>query len=278
MGTCPSIRAVERVEVRGLEISFERAGSGPPVVLLHGGLSDHREWRAQLDDLSDAFTVIAWDAPGCGGSADPPVDFGMTDYADVLAGFIASLGVERPHIVGLSWGSTLALELYRRDPRIPQTLILIAAYAGWAGSLAPDEVAERLEGVLHGLSQRPEDHVRSWLPSLVTERASPEVRETLLRIMSAYHPAGARVMVHAMAGSDLRDVLPRIEVPTLLLYGAEDERSPRAVAEEMHARIPRSTLAYLPAVGHQCNMEAPAACNGALRGFLASEGSPPLDR
>ena len=53
--------ATETVDVRGLRIAFERRGEGPPLLLLHGGLSDHREWRAQLDGLSDAFTVVAWD-------------------------------------------------------------------------------------------------------------------------------------------------------------------------------------------------------------------------
>ena len=259
---------MERVEVAGLGIAFERRGSGPPLVLLHGGLSDHREWRRQLDDLSDAFTVVAWDAPGCGYSADPPPDFGMSGYADALAGFIAALGLDRPHVAGISWGSTLALELYRRHADVPRTLILTAAYAGWAGSLPSEEVAERLEGALRGLEQAPREYALAWLPSLVTEQASPEVRQELLSITSSYHPAGARTMLHAMAAADLRDVLPRIEVPTLLLCGEEDRRSPPSVAEELHARIPGSELVFIGGAGHQCNMEAPAAFDRAIRAFL----------
>ena len=60
------------VEVGGLRVAYVRAGQGPPLILLHGGLSDHREWRRQVEDLSDGFTVVAWDAPGCGDSSDPP--------------------------------------------------------------------------------------------------------------------------------------------------------------------------------------------------------------
>ena len=63
---------VGRVEVGGLTIAYERQGEGPPLVLLHGGISDHREWSRQLDGLSDEFTVVAWDTPGCGRSSDPP--------------------------------------------------------------------------------------------------------------------------------------------------------------------------------------------------------------
>jgi pimeloyl-ACP methyl ester carboxylesterase len=66
---------VERIDVAGLTIAFERTGQGTPVVLLHGGLSDNREWRRQIDALRDDFTVVAWDAPGCGRSSDPPEAF-----------------------------------------------------------------------------------------------------------------------------------------------------------------------------------------------------------
>jgi alpha-beta hydrolase superfamily lysophospholipase len=89
---------MEHVEIRGLRIAFERTDSGPPLVLLHGGLSDGREWRRQLDGLVADFTLVAWDAPGCGRSSDPPGSFRMPDYADCLAQFIDVLGLDRPHV------------------------------------------------------------------------------------------------------------------------------------------------------------------------------------
>ncbi|HXV57366.1 MAG TPA: alpha/beta fold hydrolase [Gaiellaceae bacterium] len=76
------------VEVDGLRIAYERAGEGPPVVFLHGYVGDGlRTWRRQLEALSDEHTVVAWDAPGAGGSSNPPGTFGLGGYADVLAGF-----------------------------------------------------------------------------------------------------------------------------------------------------------------------------------------------
>jgi pimeloyl-ACP methyl ester carboxylesterase len=260
----------EMVDVGGLTIAFERSGDGPPVVLLHGGLSDHREWRRQLDGLSDAFSVVAWDAPGCGGSSDPPESFRMPEYADCLAAFIGSLALEHPHVLGLSWGSTLALELYRRHPSIPRTLVLTAAYAGWAGSLPAEAVTERLQTSLRNLSLPPEQFVRTWLPSLFTKRASAEMADELVGIMSEFHPGGVRAMLHALAEADLRDVLPTIEIPTLLLYGEEDQRSPLAVAEEMRSRIPGSVLVVIPQVGHQSNIEAAERFNAEVRHFLSS--------
>jgi len=73
---------MEHVDVAGLRIAFQQRGQGPCVLLLHGAVSDGRVWRSQLDSLSDAFTVVAWDAPGCDGSSDPPEHFRMAEYAE----------------------------------------------------------------------------------------------------------------------------------------------------------------------------------------------------
>ncbi len=260
---------MDRVEVDGLRIAFERSGRGPALILLHGGLSDHRDWQAQLEGLLDTSTVIAWDAPGCGGSDDPPETFRMPDYAKTLAGFIEAVGAEAPTVLGLSWGSTLALELYRLRPDLPRALILTAAYAGWAGSLPPDVVAQRLQDSLRDLAMSPEALALRFLPTLFTERASEEMRGGLLQVMTEARAAGTRPMLHALAEVDLRDVLPTIAVPTLLIYGAEDARSPLPVAEAMHAAIPTSSLVMLPDVGHQSNVETPGAFNDAVAAFLA---------
>ena len=256
----------------GLTIAYDRRGDGPPLVLVHGGLIDHREWSHQLDELSDEFTVVAWDAPGCGVSSDPPEAFRMADYADCLAGLIEGAGLERPHVLGLSWGSTLALELYRRRPDIPRSLVLTGGYAGWAGSLPPEEVAERLRGFLGQIERPAREWVRAYIPTLLTERAPTGMADELVAIMADSRPAGLRPMIHAMAEADLREVLPTISVPTLLLYGEEDVRSPMEVANEMHAAIPGSTLVVLPDVGHQSNVEAPGRFNEAVRTFLREAG------
>src|SRR5437879_8071585 len=107
---------MEQLEVGGHRIAFRRAGSGPALVLLHGFFGDSRVWRWQLEALSDEFTVVAWDAPGCGGSSDPPAGFRMADYADSLAGLIRWLGLDGASVVGVSFGGTLALELALRHP------------------------------------------------------------------------------------------------------------------------------------------------------------------
>ncbi len=265
-----SLAIVQHVEVAGLRIAYRRAGSGPSLLLLHGGLSDSREWRPQLDAFSKDFNVVAWDAPGCGGSSDPSETIGLDGYADCLAAFIDALGLERPHVAGLSFGAGLALELYRRHPRLPRSLLLASAYAGWAGSLPADVVAARVQQVLRQADLPADQVVGEWLPTLFSSSVPTDAVDEVAAIMRDFHPAGMRAMALAFAAADLRDVLPSIEVPTLLLYGDADQRSPRDVAEELRAAIPGSRLVWMHGVGHQSNLEAPARFNDEARAFLRS--------
>jgi pimeloyl-ACP methyl ester carboxylesterase len=259
---------MDSVEVAGLRIAYQRAGKGPPLVLLHGAYEDSRTWWRQLDGLSDDFTVIAWDAPGCGQSDDPPPDLTGPDLGDALAGFLRATAPVKPHVLGLSWGSCVALELYKGHPEAAASLVLASAYAGWAGSLPPEEVERRIAQITAELDQPAEAAVQNWLPTLFTERADPALLQESASITADFHPAGVRAMLNAMGRSDYRDVLPGITVPTLLLYGAEDVRAPLDVARDMHRNIPGSELVVIPDVGHMAPCEAPEAFNAEVRRFL----------
>jgi pimeloyl-ACP methyl ester carboxylesterase len=264
---------VDTIEAGGHRIAYDRQGEGPPVVLLHGGVGDRRTWRRQIDDLSDEFTVVAWDAPGYGGSSDPPEAFRLADFADCLAAFIDALGLGRAHVVGLSFGGGLALELYRRHPEIPMTLVLAGAYAGWAGSLPPEVVEQRLQLALRLADLPPGQLVDEMLPTLFSASAPAELVDEFAAIMSEFHPAGLRANARAFAEADVRDVLPRIGVPTLLLHGGEDVRAPLNVAQDIHARIPRARLVVMPGVGHASSVEAPEQFNTEVRAFLRAARS-----
>jgi pimeloyl-ACP methyl ester carboxylesterase len=239
-------------------------------VLLHGAIADARVWRRQIEDLSDEFTVVAWDAPGAGRSSDPPEAWGMPDWADALAELLEALDLGPAHVLGISWGGTLALELYRRHAERTTSLILADAYAGWKGSLPPDECERRLEMALRTTALPPAEMVPHWLPDLVSRGAPPERVDELVAIMSDVHPAGAALMAHSMANSDLRDVLPAIQVPTLVLWGEEDVRSPTSIAEELVAAIPAARLAVIPGAGHESNIEQPELFTAAVRDFCRS--------
>jgi pimeloyl-ACP methyl ester carboxylesterase len=261
--------SVHEVHVDGLRIAFQREGQGPPLLFLHGFFGDHRVWRRQFE-LADEYTVVAWDAPGCGGSSTPPPTFGMPEYADALARFVEVLGLERPHVVGNSFGGTLALQLAFRHASIPRSVVAAGAYAGWSGSFPPDVVAQRLSQSLPDLELPAEDVVAKWTPGFVTTSAPASVLAELEAIISDFDPDGMRVMIRALAEADLREALPHIAVPTLLIWGDQDVRSPLSVADDLRTRIPGSRLVVIPGAGHLSHVEAPERFNAEVRGFLRS--------
>jgi pimeloyl-ACP methyl ester carboxylesterase len=258
------------VDIGGLPVAYREAGDGPPVVLLHGAWSDGREWRLQLEGLADEFRLIAWDAPGCGASGDPPADFTLDDYADTAAALVAALGLEPAHVVGLSFGGGLAIALAARHPTAVQSLVLASAYAGWKGSLPADEVAARVARVVEEADEPPEEWAASYLPGFFAGPVDPVLVDEVLAIMCDSRPAGIKAMVRAFGDADLRDALPRLTVPTLLLYGDQDTRAPLSVARALHDAIPDAELRVLPGVGHVSSVEAPDRFNDEVRCFLRS--------
>jgi pimeloyl-ACP methyl ester carboxylesterase len=262
--------AVKLIDVGDRQVAYHRAGEGPPLVLLHGGWSDGRAWRPQLAGLADAFDVIAWDAPGCGASEDPPSGMTLADYADVAAGLLAALGVERAHLCGLSWGGGLALAMYQRHQSLVRALVLAGAYAGWKGSFPAEEVEARMRRARAEAERPPAEWMDGYLPSFFSGPAPSEALELVQMMMLDVRPAGSLPMLTAFADADLSEVLPTIAVPTLLLYGERDARSPLPVARALHRAIPGSELVVLPGVGHYVNLAAPDAFDAEVRRFLTS--------
>jgi pimeloyl-ACP methyl ester carboxylesterase len=266
---------VSTAHVNGQSLAYQRAGNGSPLVLLHGFTLDSRIWRRQLHELSDAFTVIAWDAPGAGGSSDPPDPFTMTDWARCLARFLDGMGIVRAHILGMSWGGVLAQEFYRLCPTRARSLILAGTYAGWRGSLPPTVCSERLTASMRDASLPAEEFVRQWVPGLISGVASQNVRDELSSIVSDFHPDGFRIMAKSLHDTDTTDLLPQIHVPTLLVWGDDDRRSPLSIAAQLRAAIPSCELIVIPNAGHVCNMEQPDAFNAHVRRFCSA--TPPSD-
>lgn len=265
---------MNEIDVEGLRIAYERAGDGPPLVLAHGFVGDGRStWSRQIGLLSDEFTVVAWDAPGTGRSAQPPDGFRLPDYADCLAAFVRTLGLARPHMIGLSFGGALVLELFRRHPTIPRTLVLASAHAGWAGSWEPDEVDERLHRCLRLADLPGEQFADAMIGSMFSGRAPKEAVAQFAASLHEFDAAGFRAMAYSLAAADLRDMLAGIDVPTLLLHGDDDVRAPLRIAHDLHAAIPASRLVVMPGVGHMSSVEAPEVFNREVRTFLRSTPS-----
>ena len=257
---------MEVVRANGLEIAYERVGEGPPLVLVHGAAVDSRMWRPQLTALADEFTVVAWDEPGAGRSSDVPADFALADYANRLAALIVALDLGPAHVAGLSWGGTVALELYRHHPGLVATLILIDTYAGWKGSLPEQEVRARMDGVRRMLAAA--DHLFDpTFPGLFAGEPPAEFVALLEEMAAAVRPESMRTALLVMAEADQRDLLPHIAVPTLLIWGELDARSPLTVASQFEEAIPDAKLVVIPGAGHVSNLEQPELFNDALRKF-----------
>ncbi|HKY16747.1 MAG TPA: alpha/beta fold hydrolase, partial [Microthrixaceae bacterium] len=173
---------MEHVDVDGVRIAYTRAGTGPPLVMVHGAPADSRTWQWMRPDLSRDHTVIAWDAPGFGQSSDIDATWRAAQFADALATFIAALDLERPHIVGHSFGTVVTLSLFQRHPKVPASLVLIGGYAGWAGSLPPEEVARRVEMFL-GMADLGDAFDPRSYPGLFTDLIPADRAEALATMM-----------------------------------------------------------------------------------------------
>jgi pimeloyl-ACP methyl ester carboxylesterase len=268
---------MEFVRASGLDVAYERAGVGPPLVFVHGAASDGRLWRPQLAGLADEFTVVAWDEPGAGRSGDVPPDFGLPDYAHCLAALIEALDLGAAHVVGLSWGGTVALELYRHRPELVATLILVGTYAGWKGSLPEEEVRSRMAGAREMLAA-PAHEFDPTLPGLFRGDPPAEFVPLLEEIAAGVRPESMRTQMNAMAEADQRDVLPRVSVPTLLIWGELDVRSPLTVARQFEEAISGAKLVVIPGSAHACNLERPDQVNAAVREFCRANARRPAQR
>ena len=254
------------VQVNDLDIFYRRAGDGPPLLFVHGGAGDSRVWTPQMEALSDAFTVLAWDEPGAGNSSDVPDGFALSDYADCLAGLITQLDIAPVHLAGLSWGSTVALECYRRHPQLVRTMVIAGGYAGWLGSLGETETQARLAR-LREMMADPGKRFDPRLPGLFAGDPPPEFVPLLDAMAADVRPRSVQTSLEIMGKTDLNHVLPAVAVPTLLLWGALDARSPLRIAREFEQKIPNALLVVIPGSGHVVNLQAPGAFNEAVRNF-----------
>jgi pimeloyl-ACP methyl ester carboxylesterase len=266
------VAKVEVVQASGLDIAYARVGDGPPLVFVHGAGDDGRIWQPQLAALADEFTLVAWDEPGAGRSSDVPADFGLADYANCLAALIDAVALGPAHVAGLSWGGTVVLELYRQHPGLVATLILADTYAGWKGSLPEEELQARLAAA-HEMLAAPAEEFDPTLHGLFAGDPPAEFVPLLDEIAADVRPQSLRTQLFVMAEADQSALLPRIAVPTLLVWGELDARSPLGVARQFEQAIPDAKLVVIPGAGHVSNLEQPGRFNEAVRGFCRAHPS-----
>lgn len=251
-------------------IGYDIAGSGPLIVFLHGIGGNRHNWQGQVAYFgSKSWCAVAWDARGYGASDDPPHTLQFHEYADDLLRLLDHLQAERAHIVGLSMGGMIAQDFYGRYASRVATLSLIDTSVGFGHASAEvrrDFLARRLDPLERGLT--PVDIAPSVADVLIAKSATATAREHILSSIRHLRTEPYKQALHAIITTDFRAVLPRIQVPTLVLVGDEDIVTPPAASVFLANNIAGATLVTIPGAGHLTNIEKPAAFNTALENFL----------
>ncbi len=252
-------------------LTYEIAGEGPALVLLHGIGSNRLSWKRQLAGLSADFTVLAWDAPGYGLSSDAVSEIpNIEEYAGCVAAWLVELKLGPVHLLGHSLGGIIAQETYKTHPDVVRTLILADTSRGGGAEEAPlrkEKLAKRLE-MIEKLG--PEGLAAERTPELLSTDVPDEILEEAVSIMAQVRPSGYRFAAGALAEADERDILRKISVPTLLVWAANDRVIPRSEVEAMRKLLPDARFEVIPDAGHLCYQENPVVFNALVRDFCLS--------
>jgi 3-oxoadipate enol-lactonase len=237
-------------EVNGLNIYYERAGAGEPLLFISGTGGDLRNKPNQFDGpLGKAFDMLSYDQRGLGRSDKPDRRYSMADYADDAAALMAHQGWDSAHVVGVSFGGMVAQELALRHPQRVRRLVLACTSPGGAGGASyPFHEIEHLSGEPRAKHLIPISDIRrddAWAA------ANPEAYAKLVELSAADpfadepgRKAGAHRQLEARADHDTWDRLAQIACPTLIAAGRYDGVARPETQEKMAGRIPNATLKF----------------------------------
>jgi pimeloyl-ACP methyl ester carboxylesterase len=271
------------VRIHGHEVSYRDEGQGPVLLLLHGIAGSSRAWREVMPALAGDFRLIAPDLLGHGESAKPVGDYSLGAYASGMRDLLGELGIERATLVGQSFGGGVAMQLAYQHPELCERLVLVDS--GGLGRevnpilraatlplaeyvmpvLFPSFVKERGDAVSRFLRDRGIRSGRAaevWLA--YRSLTETENRKAFVRtVRSVIDPGGQTV-------SAMDRLYLAAEVPTLIIWGADDSIIPVSHAHAAHEAIPGSRLELFEGVGHFPHVEAPERFVEVLRDFLAT--------
>lgn len=253
---------------RGL-IEYRAAGdaSNPAVLMLHGLGSSSAGYRAQFAGLSRDFHVIAWNAPGFGGSSPIPGHHaGIEDYAEALEAFLRALRVKRlSALVGSSWGSVVALAFTRRYPALVGSLVLSAPNIAKGGVVGEARDAE-LDSWLRTADTSIPVSRAAIADRLLTPHAPSVIRQHVERLRDAMTTDGWRQAIRSLFTVYTPDIISEIKCPIAILSGTLDQVAPRRDhAERLLAAAPRAKSHSFEGCGHMLKLEAPSRFNAIVR-------------
>lgn len=254
----------------GVEIGYDDVGTGMPVAFIHGFPHNRTLWAPQVSALVDRARCIAPDLRGFGDSSTHG-PFSMDQFADDVAMLLRSLGIERAVVAGLSMGGYAAFSLWRRHRALVRALVLADTKAG-ADS---DEARAKRRALIDVARTRGSGAVADGQITGMIGKSTREKRPALIddvhRMLASAPVDGIVGALEAMmARVDSTPTLATIDVPTLVVVGAEDVLTPVNEAEFLHESIRGSRLEVIAHAGHVSNLERPAAFNHVLSEFLAA--------
>lgn len=249
-------------------LSYDVAGDGPPVVLVHAGVADHRMWDAVVPALAERHTVIRYDLRGFGESALPTGPF---DDADDLRRLLDHLGHERVALVGASWGGRVAVDLALTAPdRVRSLAVLAPPWPGyhWSAEMVAYDEAETAALASGDLDAAVRINLDMWLrgPARRWEDVAAGLADRLREPMRTSLANQERVAEHSR-GPATGD-LAAVSVPTLVGVGKLDIADFQDIARRYTAEIPGAALVEFPTAGHLIALDAPADLVAVLLPFL----------
>ena len=261
------------IELHGHRMLYRMAGSGPPVVLIHGMVNSSRHWESVALSLASDYTVIAPDLLGHGDSAVVRGDYSLGAHAASIRDLLAAIGVDRASVVGHSLGGGVAMQFFYQFPHRVERLALVSS-----GGLGP-EVSPLLRGAaLPGASALLWLAAHPRLLDLVDRSLKGVYARAVVRALRPLgQPAARNAFLQTLRAVidrhgqrvGARDRLYLLEsFPTLIVWGERDNTIPLAHGRAAHEAIPGSRFETLPRAAHFPNLEDPKGLAAVLRDFL----------
>jgi 3-oxoadipate enol-lactonase len=262
-------------------LAVDIAGSGQLVLFLHGIGGNRSNWTEQLTAVGGDFLGCAWDARGYGGSDDYEGPLRFADFRNDVLRVLDHFSARTAHLVGLSMGGLIAQDFYRCHPDRVLSLTLADTRNTFQRFNNEDFLRRREAPLLAGKS--PRDIAPSLAPTLASPHAERPViqrleesiaalrKESYLKTLRAVTLCGGDPEFRGAAGFV---ELKSINVPTLVICGADDSVTPPEMSRSMAQQIPHAKLHIVAGAGHLTNIEKPAEFNAVLLDFLRGASAP----
>ena len=256
-----------RLRLGDAVLAYDAAGAGAPIVFLHGVGSNRSTWAGQLAEFGRDHLAVAVDMRGYAESEADPSTVSLPTFALDVAALIDHLGAGPAHVCGLSMGGLVALHLWRERRDAVRSLVLCDTFASHPVAAAghPKRMAEIEASTMPELA-------RARMPAVYAPTTDKAVVERGIAVYAKLDKEVYRAASDEVWLQRLEDVARSVTVRTLVLVGEHDTITPPPLSEVLHALIPKSRLALIPAAGHLVNEENPTAFNGLVREFLYELG------